>query len=181
MLGRRLVGRGVDDGRRVEDDEVGRATFTDDAAVGQPERSAGTDVILAMAVSSDATPRSRTYLPEDPRRRAIRPRVRNPGAEDRMAWAAAFGIGADGDPGHGHDRLDVLFGHAVDDDATSSRSSSRASKASSAGSTSKLSPSSASERPDQSGWLAANEIRMPAQPGSAATFSQPEIPRSIST
>ena len=42
------------------------------------------------------------------------------------------------------------------------------------------SPSSARDRPAQSGWLAANEMRMPAQPGSAATFSQPEIPRSIS-
>ena len=30
------------------------------------------------------------------------------------------------------------------------------------------------------GWLAADEIRMPAQPGSWATFSQPEMPRSIS-
>ena len=63
---------------------------------------------------------------------------------------------------------------------TSSRSSRRTSKASSSGSPWSSSASSASDRPDHSGRLAANEMRRPPQPGSEATFSQPEIPRSIS-
>ncbi len=42
--------------------------------------------------------------------------MRPAGVEDRVAGAAALRIGADGDPRHGQDRLDVVLGHAVDDD-----------------------------------------------------------------
>ena len=33
-----------------------------------------------------------------------------------MARPPARGVGADRDPRHGHDRLDVIVGHAIDDD-----------------------------------------------------------------
>ena len=63
---------------------------------------------------------------------------------------------------------------------TSSRSATSASSARSTGWASSSSASSASVRPAHSGWLAANEMRMPAQPGSLATPFQPETPSAIS-
>jgi len=41
--------------------------------------------------------------------------VRPAGVEDRVTGTPALGVGADRDPGHSHDRLDIRFVHAVDD------------------------------------------------------------------
>ena len=71
-----------------------------------------------------------------------------------MARPPALGIGADGDPRHGHDRRRrpprSCSRCTIE---TSSRSSISASNASSAGSACRSSARSASDRPAQSGWL----------------------------
>ena len=105
---------------------------------------------------------------EDPGRAAVGPRVRQAGVEDRVARAAALGVGADRDPGHGHDRLDVGLVHAVDDDRRRRGGRrARASNARSAGSRVRA-PADLRERPARSspGGSRAYEIRIPSQPGS---------------
>ena len=53
--------------------------------------------------------------PENARRGAVRPGVRNTTPQDRVIGAASLAVGAHGDPGHGHDRLDIALVHAVQD------------------------------------------------------------------
>ena len=106
--------------------------------------------------------------------RPVGSRVRHALAQDRVVRPPALGVGADGDPGHAHDRLDVGLAHAVDDDvggqpvvgedvegvvrrvaAELVRDGLRASAR----------PTPAATR--------MREITIPAQPGSSETFSQP--------
>ena len=117
MAGRLHVGRVVGDGRR---DRTRRGRRRPPRAGSprsrRPRRAAGTDVSFATAVSSDNVPRSRTYVPST---RAVEPYVRGcgrPASRIGMPGPASLRVGADRDPGHGHDRLDVGLGHAVDDD-----------------------------------------------------------------
>ena len=63
MAGGLQVGGLVRDGRRIEHHEVGEDPSRTIPRSRRPTRAAGTEVSLAIAVSSDSDPRSRTYVP----------------------------------------------------------------------------------------------------------------------
>ena len=97
------------------DHEVGGPALADDAAVAQPEPLGrhGRELRDGRLERQDAA--LAHVAAEHAGGRPVRPGMRHATPEDGVARAARLGVGADGDPGHGHDRLDVGLVHAVQD------------------------------------------------------------------